>query len=109
LQIWTALDDVPLESGAVEVVDGSHARGLATPLGGVVPDNILAQRQTDPLALPARAGEAILLHNYLWHRSGINSTGKPRRAFTVCYLDARTRCRRTRRAPRQFVRVFATP
>lgn len=108
LQIWTALDDVPVESGAVEVVDRSHARGLATPLGGVVPDNILEQHAAESaaMAIPARAGEVLLIHNYLWHRSGRNQTGKPRRAFTVCYLDARTRCRRTRRAPRQFVRVF---
>jgi phytanoyl-CoA hydroxylase len=106
LQVWTALDDVPVESGAVEVVTGSHARGLATPLGGVVPDNVLAKHAPEALALPAKAGEVLLLHNYLWHRSGVNQTGKPRRAFTVCYMDARTKCRRTRRAPREFVRVF---
>lgn len=108
LQIWTALDDVPVESGAVEVVDQSHARGLATPLGGVVPGNVLARYEPVPMTLAARAGEVLLIHNHLWHRSGVNRTGKPRRAFTVCYLDARTQCRRTRRAPRQFVRVFET-
>jgi len=108
LQIWTAIDDVPFESGAVEVVDASHAGGLATPLGGVVPDNLLAEHgaASRAIALPARAGEVLLIHNHLWHRSGKNRTGKPRRAFTVCYLDARTRCQRTRRAPREFVRVF---
>ena len=37
LQIWTALDDVPVESGCVEIVPKSHEGGLATPLGGVVP------------------------------------------------------------------------
>ena len=108
LQIWTALDDVPVESGAVEVVDGSHARGLASRLGGVVPDNVLAKYEAESLAmaLPAKAGEALLIHNYLWHRSGMNRTGRPRRAFTVCYLDARTQCQRKRRAPRAFVRLF---
>ena len=111
LQIWTALDHVPLESGPVEVVDRSHLRGLATPLGGVVPHNVLARHdaESSAMAIPARAGEALLIHNYLWHRSGMNHTGKPRRAFTVCYLDARTQCRRTRRAPREFVRVFGAP
>jgi len=108
LQIWTALDDVPLESGAVEVVSGSHTRGLATRLGGVVPDNLVKQRDAEAAALPlpAAAGEVLLIHNHVWHRSGKNRTGRPRRAFTVCYLDARTRCMRTRRAPRDFVRVF---
>ena len=37
LQIWTALDDAPLDGGCVEVVAGTHLAGLATPLGGVVP------------------------------------------------------------------------
>lgn len=108
LQIWTALDDVPDESGAVEVVDGSHKRGLATPLGGVVPDNVLARYDAEASAMPvpAKAGEVLLIHNYLWHRSGKNRTGRPRRAFTVCYLDARTTCQRKRRAPRQFVRLW---
>ncbi len=111
LQIWTALDDVPVESGAVEVVPGSHARGLATRLGGVVPRNKLDEydAESHAVALPARAGEVLLIHNHLWHRSGMNRTGRPRRAFTVCYLDARTRCMRTRRAPREFVRLFETP
>ena len=36
LQIWTALDDVPIESGCVEVFPGSHKQGLVSPLGGVV-------------------------------------------------------------------------
>jgi len=108
LQIWTALDDVPAEAGCVEIVDRSHAAGLATPLGGTIPaDRALARRAEDNVTpLPARAGEAILIHNYLWHRSGNNSTGRTRRAFTVSYITAATRCLRTRRAPRQFVRVF---
>jgi phytanoyl-CoA hydroxylase len=58
------------------------------------------------VALPAKAGEAMLIHNYLWHRSGVNRTGQPRRAVTVCYMSAETRCMRTKRAPRAFVQVF---
>ncbi|MCU0683712.1 MAG: phytanoyl-CoA dioxygenase family protein [Polyangiaceae bacterium] len=107
LQIWTALDDAPPEAGCVEVVPGSHREGLATPLGGLVPAPLVAARG-DPsgLLLEARAGDAFLLHNHVWHRSGVNRSGRPRRAFTVCYLDAETRCLRRRRAPRQFVRAF---
>lgn len=104
LQIWTALDDAPVEAGCVEVVPGSHARGLVTPLGGVVP----ADRVGDAVAvpLPAVAGESLLIHNHLWHRSGVNRTDSPRRAFSVCYMPASTRCLRKKRAPRNFVRVF---
>ncbi len=108
LQIWTALDDAPQESGCVEVLDRSHLGGLATPLGGTIPRDRLEERSADERAvpLPARAGEVLLIHNYLWHRSGRNTTGLARRAFTVSYISADTRCTRRRRAPRSFVRVF---
>ena len=33
--------------------------------------------------------------------------GKRRLAFSVCYMSAETRCLRTKRKPRTFVRVFA--
>ncbi len=108
LQIWTALDDAPAAAGCVEVLPGSHRAGLATPLGGVVPEAHVQARGADAaaVALPAVAGEAILIHNHLWHRSGVNATEAPRRAFTVCFMSAETRCLRTKRAPRSFVRVF---
>ena len=108
LQIWTALDDAPVEAGCVEMFPRSHKDGLATPLGGLVPADLAAARGAEASAVPepARAGEAMLIHNHLWHRSGVNGTAAPRRAFTVCYMSAETRCVRTRRAPRSFVRVF---
>jgi phytanoyl-CoA hydroxylase len=111
LQIWTALDDAPPESGCVEVLDRSHLGGLATPLGGTIPRDRLEERSADDraVALPARAGEVLLIHNYLWHRSGRNTTGLARRAFTVSYISAATRCTRRRRSPRSFVRVFGRP
>jgi len=108
LQVWTALDDTPVEAGAVEVITASHGAGLATPLGGVIPDPIVRARRADETSVPlaARAGEVLLLHNHLWHRSLVNRTGKPRRAFSVCYMSADTRCTRKKRAPREFFRVF---
>jgi phytanoyl-CoA hydroxylase len=111
LQIWLALDDVPVESGCVEVVPGSHRGGLATPDGGNVPAALVtaACAEQRALALPAVAGEVILLHNHTWHRSRRNATGRARRAVTICYMSADTRCLRTRRAPRVFHRPFAAP
>ena len=108
LQIWTALDDASLESGCVEVLPGSHREGLVTPLGGLVGAPFVEARgaNASAVSVPARAGEVILLHNQIWHRSGRNTTGRPRRAFSVCYMDAATRCLRKKRAPRTFPRVF---
>ena len=107
LQIWTALDDAPLDGGCLEIVPGSHLAGLATPLGGVVPADILARHgDLQSTMLPAEAGEVILIHNHAWHRSGRGKQGRARRALTVCYMDASTRCLRTKRAPRTFFRAF---
>ncbi len=108
LQIWTALDDAPEGGGCVEVVDGSHARGLVTPLGGVVPAEHAAAADAEhrALPLPARAGEVLLIHNHVWHRSGRTPVGTRRRALSVCYMDWRTVCRRKKRAPRVFAELF---
>ncbi len=108
IQLWTALDDAPIEAGCVEVLPGSHHHGLATPLGGVVPRANVGAAGADAraVAIPARAGDLLLLHNHLWHRSGANTTAFPRRGFTVCYMPAETHCLRKKRAPRQFVEVF---
>jgi hypothetical protein len=108
LQIWTALDDAPLDGGCVEFVPGTHKAGLVTPLGGVVPADKVAQVDVAARAVkvPAAAGDVLLIHNHVWHRSGRTTLGVPRRAFSVCYMDAATRCKRRKRAPRTFVRVW---
>ena len=111
LQMWTALDDVPVESGCVEVLPGSHLAGLARPSGGNIPREQVeaADAEAKALPLPARVGDAYLIHNHVWHRSGVNLTGRPRRALTVCYMDAATRCLRKKHAPRTFFRPFPSP
>jgi hypothetical protein len=109
LQIWTALDDAPREAGCIEVVPRSHEGGLVRPIGGVVPADRIerAGAEAKTIAVPAKRGDVILIHNYVWHRSGRNVTDAPRRGFTVCYMSAATRCKRTKRPKRDFVEVFA--
>jgi phytanoyl-CoA hydroxylase len=106
LQVWTALDDCLPNGGCLEVVPGSHAAGLDSPLGGVIQraDDRLSEGAVVPL--PAVAGEVMLIHCNLWHRAGVNHSGRPRRTLSVCYMTAATRCLRKRRAPRQFYRAF---
>jgi len=108
LQVWTALDDAPEDGGCLEVVPGSHRAGLTTKMGGVVPKPFLAERAPEKqrVLLPALAGEVVVLHNHVWHRSGVSATGRIRRAFTVCYMSAATRCMRKKKAPRSFLRLF---
>lgn len=107
LQLWTALDDAPAEAGCLELVPASHLAGRATPDGGVIPDDVVARsgHAARAILVPARAGEALLIHNAVWHRSGRNATAGHRRALTICLMDAATRCTR-RRSPRRFPRLF---
>ena len=108
LQIWLAIDDAPVDGGCIEVLPDSHREGLATPLGGVVPaDRVLAAKADErKVVLPARAGECLLIHNQVWHRSGKTLTGQRRLGFSVCYMSAATQCLRKKRAPRVFFPVF---
>ena len=108
LSIWTALDDATTASGALEIVPGSHLGGLARPMGGNVPSRLVEEAGAGSrrIIVEAAAGEALLLHNQVWHRSGRNHTEAPRRALSFCYLDGQTRCLRTRHAPRRFVEVW---
>jgi len=108
IQIWTALDDAPVDAGCLVVLPGSHLPGLATPLGGIVPADKVAAAgaAARERAVPVAAGDVLLLHNYLWHRSGPNRTDQPRRGFTTAYLRGDTRCRRKKRAPRVFLPLF---
>jgi phytanoyl-CoA hydroxylase len=108
LQIWTALDDCPARAGCLEVLPASHLDGLATPEGGVIVPEALRRARAEERAVPlsASAGESILIHNHLWHRSGTNATGRRRSALSVCLMTASSRCLRTKREPRRFVRLF---
>ncbi len=107
LQLWTALDDAPVDGGCLEVIPGTHVGGLVTQLGGVIPPDRVGTATGIPLA--ARAGEVVLLHNQVWHRSGRSRSGHRRLGFSVCYMSAQTRCLRKKRAPRKFFEVFAVP
>ena len=102
--VWMALDPATIANGCVQIVPGSHRR-LINPSGG---SGFLTDAQRDELNakiesgdpdyrtvhLELDAGEAVLLHNWTLHRSGTNSTDIPRRAFSVCYMDAATRALR---------------
>lgn len=91
--IWTALDDATIANGCVQVIPGSHRLGLLSEQGHTITPEQEAQhcRDEDSLYLEAKAGEVFVLHNLMLHRSGVNATDHPRRAFSVAYLDGATR------------------
>jgi phytanoyl-CoA hydroxylase len=93
ITIWTALDPVTVENGCLQIVSGAHRR-LINPSS--VAGSLTEEQKQELLQdgkvvqLELAAGECVLLHNHLPHSSGINTTEFPRRAFSVCYMDANT-------------------
>jgi ectoine hydroxylase-related dioxygenase (phytanoyl-CoA dioxygenase family) len=91
--IWTALDDSTIANGCVQIIPGSHRLGLLSERGHTITpeQEAIYCREEDSRYLEMKAGEVVLLHNLVLHRSGINATEQPRRAFSVVYMDAATR------------------
>jgi polysaccharide pyruvyl transferase WcaK-like protein len=90
--IWIALDPATRSSGCLEIIAGSHRLGLLSRNGSTISASHAEIHCPDEAVtyLEVEAGEALLLHNWLLHRSGVNRTGAPRRALTTCYMDGRT-------------------
>ncbi len=92
ITFYTPLDPATLENGCVWVIPKSH-RSCASFLSG---DEFSQQveknlKRYGSISLELDCGEVVLLHNWLLHTSGVNQTDMPRRAFSVCYMDAATR------------------
>ena len=92
---WLCLDDADAVNGAMEHVPGSHRWGVRAPA-----DFIRGAGQPDDSGLPplepegrprivadARAGELLIHHPLLWHRSGPNQSSRPRRAWSVNWIS----------------------
>ncbi len=93
ITLWSALDKATIENGCMQVIPGSHKLGLLSKQGHTITPKQESEHAKDEASvfLEAEAGEVILLHNWLLHRSGVNTIERPRRAFSVCYMDGATR------------------
>ena len=73
VSLWLALDDVDRENGCLRVrgeADGAPAAAAGDDAG---------------VPLELRAGDAVVFSSRLWHRSGANTSARPRRAFYAQY------------------------
>jgi len=83
LSVWTALDDITAENGALEVLSFTRRRFDAVPPhrqdehGNFVADFGSASGTI----LPVQAGSVIVLSGLLPHRSGLNASDTVRRAY----------------------------
>ena len=94
LTVYTALDPATRENGCVQIIPGSHKLGVINPehtSGFLSDEQALAHCGADKVIhVELAAGEVALLHNWLLHASDVNRSKQSRRAFSVCYMDART-------------------
>tara|TARA_R110002072_G_scaffold59158_1_gene150682 strand:+ start:21635 stop:22429 length:795 start_codon:yes stop_codon:yes gene_type:complete len=100
LTIYTALDEANEENGCVEIIPGTQHEILNPkhPSGFLTPE--MAQefeQHPGRFSLVLEAGEVVLLNPWTLHASGVNRTNSPRRAFSVCLMDARTMSLRYKR------------
>lgn len=79
--VWTALDSATVAKGCMQIVPGSNWSAPENWLKEEPPAGEIVDLEADP-------GEAILLHGLVAHRSGVNPTPEPRRAFAYSYVDA---------------------
>jgi ectoine hydroxylase-related dioxygenase (phytanoyl-CoA dioxygenase family) len=96
ITVWTALDPATTASGCMQIVPGSNNFGIINENHFLTEEDVPIYAPNEKIVpLEAEAGEAILVHNFLLHRSGVNSTSSARRAFSSTYMDAKTRSLRT--------------
>jgi hypothetical protein len=98
--IYTALDAATPENGCVELIAGTHHRILNPDHPhGLLTAGMAATFNNDPrrIQLTLEPGEVVLMHNWTIHGSGVNRSSAPRRAFSVCLMDAATMSLRYRR------------
>lgn len=92
ITVWVALDPATRANGCLEVVPGTHRLGLLSLFGSTLAEEDAVRHCPPELVQPleVEAGHALLMHNWLVHRSGDNPSAVPRRAFTACYMDGRS-------------------
>jgi len=89
MTIWIPLDDVDEENGCVWIAPKSHKNGIL-PHKQKTSDNWHLEVPVEGDGIPAimKAGEGVAFTGLTLHRSKLNHTDKPRRAFFLQYVDA---------------------
>ncbi len=93
----TALDDADEENGCLWIIPGSHQRGQIDISGRLTAESKAAGKDLsvevtdgdEAISLPFNAGDALVLHCHVLHRSeGNRSTNRDRRILFLRYADA---------------------
>lgn len=91
ITIWTALDATCVANACLQIIPGSHKKKIPRKGDLLSPEERAIHAPDEKrLYLEMERGEVVLLHNWTLHRSEVNTVDRPRRAFSVCYIDAAT-------------------
>ena len=107
---WMAMDDTSKEGGTIEYVPGSHHwlvsdkvrqfhapddyhEGLKMAATSLGIDDYEIQK------LVVMAGDAVFHHGSIWHGSGANRSGRPRRSLVSHCMSSEARFHTTKRSP----------
>lgn len=95
---WVACDDTDPSNGCMHVIPGSHKAGIAEH-GGVADDYGLLEPPDagQAVAVPLRAGGALIFHGEIYHHTPNNTTSRRRRALQYHY--AASHCRSAKDNP----------
>jgi ectoine hydroxylase-related dioxygenase (phytanoyl-CoA dioxygenase family) len=88
LSCWLALDDAPVDAGAMRFMPGGHRLPMTRSIDFLNDVKDWGEREGDAVAVPVRAGDAVFHHCLSWHWSPPNTTMRWRRAYVAIYLDA---------------------
>jgi ectoine hydroxylase-related dioxygenase (phytanoyl-CoA dioxygenase family) len=89
---WLALDDADEGNGCLAVLPGSHRAGTQRHHdGGSGPFRVGYDGDEAGVAVPVRRGSVLVFSSLLMHRSGPNTTDRPRRAWILQYCPAHAR------------------
>lgn len=92
---WIALDDVDATNGAMSMVPGSHRWGDQIAFLHTLKDfhampAEFAGHPTPVELCPVQAGHVHFHHSLTWHGSHGNTSGRPRRAIALHFMNERT-------------------
>src|SRR5688572_6411512 len=95
MSVWVPLQDAHEQNGCLYTVPKSHEWGLQEHKNkdfgqcrfSMDEDEIREILDKEAIAVPVKAGSAVLFSALLWHGSKGNQTGKVRRAFITSYQE----------------------
>ncbi|RAV19197.1 hypothetical protein DQG23_21915 [Paenibacillus contaminans] len=95
VSVWIALDDAFPENGCLKMVPGSHRSAVDHVNPDDASEGFVSRLRPEDIdeskvvAIPAKAGTAVIFHDLTFHASYPNVTGKDRWALISTYKDAR--------------------